>query len=358
VLAALAPSAVRADYLQTNLVSDGAVPAAWTDTNLKNPWGVSFGGGGPFWVSDQKTGVTTLYNSTGTPLTFFNIPGGSPTGQLNNKTSDFTLADGKKALFLFASLKGTISGWNGDSGTTAEQKVTTANAAYTGIAAGTIGSNNFLYAANARGSDGNSSTGIDVFDKNFHAVSVPGGFTHPALPAGYTPYNIANIGGTLFVTYAKFGSGGGFVDAFDTNGNFLYQLKDHGSLSAPWGVVMAPSTFGSFANDLLVGNFFNGRITAFDPTTHEAIGQLKMTSGQLFSEPGLWGLTFGNGGLGGDKNTLFFSAGINHENDGLFGSLKAAPEPGAGILLGLGGVLLGAFRLRCRIRGPVGRRAN
>src|SRR5262249_12112602 len=143
----------------------------------------------------------------------------------------------------------------------------------------------------------------------------------------------------------KFGAGGGFVDTFDTNGNFLARVASNGPLQAPWGLAIAPSTFGQFANDLLVGNFADGRISAFDPSTFAFLGQITLPGGTPFSEPGLWSLVFGGGGVGGDQNTLFFSAGINNEANGLFGSLNPiTPEPSAAILLGLGGVMLGIGR--------------
>jgi uncharacterized protein (TIGR03118 family) len=351
------PVAARADYLQTNLVSDGAVPAVQpTDPDLKNPWGISASSNSPFWVSDQGTGVSTLYNTSGVKQGLrVTIPGGSPTGQLFNSFSDIQVG-GSQAFFLFASLKGTISGWNGS--TTATTLVTTAGAAYTGIAEATNGSDHLIYAANARGSDANSSTGIDVFNKNFNPVTLKGTFQSPDATAGFTPYNIANVGGLLYVTYSKRGSPGGFVDAFHTDGTFAFSLNGTGWLNSPWGVVMAPEHFGTLGGDLLVGNFGDGTISAFDPKSHDFVGQLMLNGGQAFSEPGLWGLIFGNGHSGGKTGTLYFTAGINNEKDGLFGSLSPTPEPNAALLLGVGGLVVGAYRARGHFRRILGRRGR
>jgi uncharacterized protein (TIGR03118 family) len=322
----------QADYVQTNLVSDGAVAAAHTDANLKNPWGMSLSGGSPFWVSDQVTGVSTLYtvNATnnGTPAALVvTIPGGSPTGQVfNSTTSDFQLNDSAKASFLFSTLGGTLSGWNNGEGMTAQQVASVAGAVFAGLALGNNGAANFLYAANLAG-------GINVFDKNFSPVTLSGSFSDPNLPSGYTPYNIQNINGTLYVAYVNFAKGGGFVDTYDTNGKFIARVASNGTLNTPWGLALAPSTFGPLANDLLVGNLADGRISAFDPSHNYAFaGLLTLSDGTVFSEPGLWALSFGNGGNGGFMNTLYFAAGINNQKDGLFGSLASVPEPSAWLL--------------------------
>jgi uncharacterized protein (TIGR03118 family) len=343
-----APNALRAGYLETKLVSDIPGLASHTDPNLRNPWGISNGPGSPFWVSDQAAGVSTLYNGLGVaqPLvvTIPTPPGrtnGAPTGQVFNPTSDFVLPTGGKALFLFASTNGTISGWNPASGTNAQLAVPAAGAIYTGLAMANNGTNQ-LYAANARG-------GIDVFDSGFNKVTVPGGFLDPSIPANLTPYNIQQIGGLLYVTYSQRGATGGAVNVFDTNGNLVRHISSGGTLNEPWGVTIAPASFGQFANDLLVGNFLDGRINAFDPTSGLFLGQLRDQNNNLFSEPGLWALTFGNGAAGSDPNVLYFTAGINNEVNGLFGTLNAVPEPSTGVLLGIGGALLvGIHRRRAK----------
>jgi len=338
----LMPSLAQAGsvYVETNLVSDGAVAAAHTDANLKNPWGISLSGTSPFWVSDNATGVSTLYNGAGSPVSLVVTVAGGPTGQVNNGTSDFVLNDNAKANFIFATLAGTIAGWNGGEGTTAQTVATVPGAVFTGLAIGNNGTANFLYAANAAG-------GINVFNSTFGAATLAGNFTDPNLPAGFTPYNIQNINGTLYVTYT--GAAGGLVDAYDLNGNFLRRIATNGPLNQPWGLALAPSTFGPLANDLLVGNLADGHISAFNPNNNFAfVGQLTLANGSLFSEPGLWGLTFGNGGSGGDPNTLFFAAGINGQSDGLFGSI-AVPEPSSGVLgLIAAGVLAGGWHWKKR----------
>ena len=345
----LTPASSRAEYIQTNLVSDIPNLAQHTDPNLRNPWGISFGPTSPFWVSDQVTGVATLYDGSGAPQQLVvSIPGGNPTGQVfNSTTSDFALASGGKALFLFATLGGTIAGWNGAQGVQAVT-VVPSQGVYTGLALGANGSGNFLYAAN-------SATGaIDVFNGTFGAATLSGSFTDPNLPAGFTPYNIQNVGGVLYVTYENEGSGGGVVNAFDTNGNFLRRVSangDGGPLASPWGVTLAPPSFGPFGGALLIGNEDDGFINAFNPTTGQFLGHLFDANGDPIANTGLWGLTFGNGGKGGDPNVLYFAAGINEEVDGLFGSIAfQAPVPGALVLLGAGALLLVA-----RWRRPGGR---
>lgn len=371
VLLAWAPVTGRADFLlQTNLVSDGAVPAANIDPNLQNPWGIAMSATSPFWISDNGTGLSTLYNGTGQPVPagsplLVTIPpagNSSPTGVVFNGTSDFHANP-----FLFVSEDGTISGWRSALGTTAETLVTgSAKSVYKGVTLANNGSGNFIYATNFR-------TGtIDVFDANLMPAKLPGSFTDPrGLPAGFAPFNIQNLGGKLYVTYAKQdadmhddvrGAGNGFVNVFDTNGNFLKRLAtgDPGNpnnpLNSPWGLAIAPAGFGAFGGDLLVGNFGSGRIDVFDPNSADPngtfLGQLtRDQAGDPVLIDGLWGLTFGNGGQGGDPNLLYFTAGLNGETDGLFGSLQSqaaapVPEPAAAALLLLGGFGCWVFALR------------
>ncbi len=331
-------------YAQTNLISDGAVPAQVTDANLKNPWGVAESTTGPFWVSDQGTNYATIYSVTSAgaqtapfkvsiPPTGTGFPG--PTGQVFNPTQSFVMADGSPALFIFADLNGSIYAWNGGAGPAAKVEWTTPGAVYTGLAIGSNAQGNFLYAVDA------VSGTIHVFNSNFYPVTLGtngfGKFTDPLLPSDLklVPFNVQNIDGLLYVTYAPAGHtaqtgatpGQGAVAIFDTSGNFIRQLAIGGPLASPWGITLAPLTFGKFGGDLLVGNFaFNySSINAFDPVTGKFLGTLSDASGKPITNSGLWALRFGNGGLGGDPNTLYFTAGINGEKDGLFGSIQALP---------------------------------
>jgi uncharacterized protein (TIGR03118 family) len=329
-------------YVQTNLVSDIPGLTAITDPSLKNPWGVAASITNPFWVSDQGTNVSTLYTAISSGVSKFPLtvaipttatgPQG-PTGQVFNNTSSFDLANGNPAIFILANLNGTISAWN--DGATATIEVTTPGAVYTGLAIGSNSQGNFLYAVD------NKNGTINVFDGAFKPVSLGTGgfgtFTDPNLPAGLAPFNVQNINGQLYVAYAPVGHtaqttatpGEGAVAIFDTSGHFIRQLTAGGPLASPWGLAMAPSSFGQFGGDLLVGNFAynSSEINAFDPATGTFLGTLTDVNGKPFLNPGLWTLTFGSGGVGGDPNTLYFSAGINSERDGLFGEIQATPSP-------------------------------
>ncbi|HLH00148.1 MAG TPA: TIGR03118 family protein [Bryobacteraceae bacterium] len=321
--AAQAPTANA--YVQHNLVSDIPGMADVTDANLVDPWGLSISTTSPFWVSNAGKGVSTLYNGSGTitPLvvTIASAPNGptpsKPTGQVFNSTSGFILANGNKASFIFDGLDGTITAWNG--GATAAVMVdNSASASYTGLAIGSNSSGPLLYAANFK-------TGkIDVFDGKFAPATVAGGFVDSAIPSGYGPFNIWNLGGKLYVTYAaqSAGVGNGYVSVFDMDGNLIKHLVSQGPLNNPWGVAIAPSTFGAFAGALIVGNFGDGFINAFDLNTGKALGTLQDTNGKPIQIPGLWALVFGNGKSGGDTNMMYFTAGINGEKDGLLGSIS------------------------------------
>jgi uncharacterized protein (TIGR03118 family) len=348
----LGPGPSFAEFVQTNLVSDIPGLAANTDPNLKNPWGISLSSSSPFWVSDQVTGVSTLYNGSGTPQPLVvTIPGGNPTGQVFNTTaSDFSLPVGGKAFFLFSTLGGNIVGWNPGSGTSGQVAGGVPVASYTGLALANNGSANFLYAANSLAAT------INVYNSTFQATTLAGSFTDPNLPAGFTPYNIQNIGGTLYVTYENEDDGGGVVNAFDANGNFLRRISANaagGPLAAPWGLALAPPGFGPFGGALLVGNEDDGHIGAFDPLTGTFLGQLLGQNGLPIANTGLWGLTFGNGGKGGDPGTLYFAAGIQGEEHGLFGSLQfVVPGPASLALIAPGLALLAgaAWRAGARTR--------
>jgi uncharacterized protein (TIGR03118 family) len=356
-------SLARADtiYQQTNLVSDIPGMAQLTDPNLINPWGMSFSSTSPFWVSNQGMNNSTLYAVTSSgvsqpalvvsvPQTTSGPPQG-PTGQVNNSTADFIIpADNTKASFIFANLNGQISAWNNglSPNTQAVTVATTAGAVYTGLALGnTASSGNVLYAANTAAGK------IDVFNSSFAPISLgANAFANPTgLPAGLVPFNVQNVNGNIYVTYAPSGHtaqtaamlGQGAVAVFDSSGNFK-QLINSNQFAAPWGVTLAPSTFGSFGGDLLVGNFaYNfSEINAFDPTTGAFRGTLTDANGTILNS-GLWALNFGNGGMGGDPGTLYFSAGIMGEMHGLIGAISpaqaAVPEPGTLALLLVGGLV-------------------
>ena len=353
------PAGADTLFNQTNLVTDdqaalaaeGLAPALHVDANLKNPWGISRGPGSPFWVSNQVTGTSTLYNGVGAPFpvgtplvvsTPQNASGpAGPTGQVFNSTTSFSLPTGGKGLFFFANLDGSISGWNGAQGTSAFKVVPSSTsmrpAIYTGITIGSNAGNSFIYAAN--GATGK----IDVFDTNFQAATLTGSFTDPNAPAGLQPFNVQNLNGTLYVTYAIPGPqaddaplGSGVVNAFSTDGTFIGRVTTGGPLASPWGLALAPGNLGDFSNALLVGNFNdeNGNINAFNPTTGSFLGTLKDANGNAISLPDLWGLEFGDGGMNNGKvNQLFFAAGIGDEQHGVFGSLSVVPEPDSVVLL-------------------------
>jgi uncharacterized protein (TIGR03118 family) len=327
-------------YQQTNLVSDIGGVAQITDSNLVNPWGIAFsstGAGSPVWVADQGRGKATIYtvSTSGTVtasslvVTIPTVGSGAPigpTGQVFNTTTDFPVpgpSGSVPAVFIFDTLQGTIEGWNpGSSGGTSSAVIVVNNsptAVYTGLAAGSSGGQNYLYAAN-----NNASPGIDVYNESFTKVTLAGNFVDPKLPKGFTAYNVVNISGELFVTYRGRASGGAVAE-FNTDGTFVRQIasnKKSGNLQAPWGVAVAPSDFGKFSNDLLVGNFGSGRIDAYS-VKRRFVGQLTNTARKPIKIPGLWTIAFGNGLKAGPTNSLLFTAGINNQADGLFGTLQA-----------------------------------
>jgi len=343
--AALAVPA-SADFIkQTNLITDdqGVNPAQITDANLLNPWGLAASATSPLWVSDNGAGVATVYrinpatNATTKLGLTVTIPGdGSVNGQVFNTGAAAGAFNGDN--FLFTSEDGTISGWRGALGTTAETLQTGSSAnVYKGATLVTMGGHSYLYAANF--ATGN----VDVLKGDPGAPNLTGGFTDPTLPSGYHPFNVQVLGGNIFVAYAlntgsldeSDGPGLGVVDEFDANGNFVARVASTGGmLNAPWGLVMAPANFGAFSGDLLVGNFGDGTIDAFDPTTWAFVGQLTGQDGKPIVIDGLWGLMAGNGGNAGSASEILFSAGPNDESDGLVGALSFVPEPASMFLFG------------------------
>ncbi len=344
-------------FEQTNLVSNVPGLAANFDANLRNPWGISHSATSPFWVSDQAANVATLYNAASVPQALVvSIPPSAPpptgpTGEVFAGIANNFVVNGAPANFVFATLAGSIDAWTGSLGTTAQVVATTPNAVYTGLAIGNNGTANFLYAANFAAGH------IDVFNSSFAPATLSGSFTDPNLPAGYVPYNIQNVGGKLYVQYSQVdpvtheaaaGAGLGVVNVFDLNGNFLQRLHTGGPLNAPWGIAVAPAGFGEFGGDVLVGNFGDGTINAFDPITGNFLGALRDSSGDPIVNGGLWGLDFRAPGSGFDPNALFITAGINDEADGLFAEIKAVPEPGAMALAALGFLTLAGIVRRRR----------
>jgi uncharacterized protein (TIGR03118 family) len=325
-------------YVQHNLVSDLRGEAEHFDPNLVNPWGVAFPPTGPFWVADNGTGMATVYDGHGRPFPMHDpivvsIPaplGGpaAPTGTVFNPTGVFTLEPGKPAIFLFATEDGTIAGWSMSvNAANAVIKVdrSGSGAVYKGLAMASTSAGVFLYATNFH--DGT----VEVFDGNFNPVVHAGAFTDPSIPAGFAPFGIHNIQGRLYVTYAKqgptmhddvAGPGNGFVNVFDADGNLIRRFASQGVLNSPWGLALAPAGFGAFSGHVLIGNFGDGRINAFNPATGAFRGTLENGKKPLEID-GLWTIIFGNGGNAGDTDTLFFTAGIDDEQHGLFGQIRA-----------------------------------
>ena len=342
---AVAPAKLLASsYAQINLVSDIPGFAALTDPNLLDPWGMSFSATSPFWVSDNHSDLATVYTATPTINSLVVSVPGDPTGQVNNGNSTaFKLGNGNAASFIFDTQSGTILGWNGGSAASIVYTNSNPAASYTGLAIGTSGGNSYLYAANAAGT-------IDVFNSSFTPTSLTGNFTDPGLPAGYVPYNIQLIGSQLYVTYVVYDSSGnetpsGIVDIFNTDGTFASRFSSSANLDAPWGITLAPSSFGLFGGDVLIGNFLNGEINAFNPVTGAYLGTLDGSNGLPIADPGLWALDFRTGGTNVNTNALYFTAGINDETDGLFGEIVSTPEPAPLLLVGMGVAMLGLGRL-------------
>jgi uncharacterized protein (TIGR03118 family) len=324
-------------YQQTNLVSDMAGAAAHTDPKLVNPWGISFFPGQPFWISDNNSGYSTVYDANGvTQLAPVLIPGppghnapATPTGTVINTTNQFKVG-GTASQFLFAGEDGTISGWNGTGNAIIAVDHSGAGAVYKGMAIlSPACCATYLVVANFH------SGMIEPYTGSFDPLAPPGSFTDPDLPAGYAPFNIQPIGDHVFVTYAVQdaakhdpvnAAGNGIVDIFDLEGNFVERYAQNGSLNSPWGVVQASANFGAFSNDILIGNFGDGTINAFDPHNRDFLGHVKDQTGATLMNGSLWALVFGASGTG-DTNTLYFTAGLANEGHGLFGAITAAAAP-------------------------------
>jgi uncharacterized protein (TIGR03118 family) len=380
----LLPAVTQAQhYTQKNLVSDISQPdnadktKVLLDQNLKNPWGLTRSpGGGPWWVGNNNSGTSTIYSGAGTPAGFLPDPPGSPfnnfvivpppgfapgtqstpTGVVfNGSPTDFILDKGtpagKQAIFIFATEDGTISGWNPGANVAKGANPPSINAVlevdnsdngsangavYKGATSAEVGGKKFLYVTNFR------SAKVEVYDSAFKRVHLDeDAFEAEGVPRGFAPFNVQNVGGTLFVTYAKQdalrhdpvgGDGLGFVELFSPSGKHIGHLEHGDWFNAPWGVVWTTRDFGEFSSAILIGNFRSGWIAAFNGFTHKFIGFVKNANGSLMTIDGLWSLTFGNDGDpakggAGPANTLFFTAGINNEADGLFGTITPLDGP-------------------------------
>ena len=332
-------------YQITNLVSDQAtVGAATTDPNLVNTWGLAYGPTTDFWVANQATGTTTAYDGLGArpaiPLVVSvpAVPGhvmGGPTGVVFNGTTGFQADE-----FITASLDGGICGWSAGSVMIHRVGTSTSTAVYTGLATATNGITTYLFAANL-----NAGT-VDVFDSTYAPVNLgASAFVDSTLPAGFSPYNIQVLGSQLYVSYAKHepaalretpGPGLGYVNLFNLDGTFVRRVASAGSLNAPWGMAIAPATFGTFSGALLVGNFGDGHITAFNATTGAMLGQLSGANGVPLTMNGLWGMTFGNDASAGKSNQLYVTAGPQAETHGLFATISYGAVGTGGGGTGLG----------------------
>ena len=334
-------------YRQINLVSDQAGKANMRDPDLVNAWGLAASPGtntspgSPLWVADNGSDKATLYAAGSSPTSVSKVPltvdvtGAAPTGQVfNSDPNAFTVSDSQgnsgSSLFLFDTENGTIDGWSPSVGGSSPSMVTEvardngANAVYKGLAVATVQGKSFLYATNFR------SGRVEAYDSTFTPVEMPGGlFVDPGLPAGYGPFGIAEIMGKLYVTFAKQdatlhddtpGPGHGFVDVFTNTGAFVRRLVTRGALNSPWGLALAPRSFGRFGGDLLVGNFGNGIINVYNATNGAWLGRLSQRNGLPIQIDGLWGLMFGNGNAAG-TNQLIFSAGPSKESHGLLGKI-------------------------------------
>jgi uncharacterized protein (TIGR03118 family) len=346
VLFALIITTASAQYLRTDLVSNQPGVAPFTDSHLVNAWGLVALPTSPWWVSDNGTGFSTLYNGTGQQIPLFvTVPPapsqpagtlGTPTGIVGNistNATDFTVTENgmsTRSIFIFATLDGTISGWNpalggatGNSHATLAVDRSSAGAVYTGLAIATNQQGKtFLYAA-----DGGPNRRVDMFDGTFTLVK---SFDDPAIPKNFTPYGIQTINGHIWVTFTALNKAqGGFVDVFDTKGNLVKHFASHGPLHSPWGIALAPADFGPMSNAILISNNISrGRINAFNPQTGQFLGPLRDASGKAIEVDNIWALQFGHdaaGNANGAHNQLFFTAGPNNYANGLFGVITVSP---------------------------------
>lgn len=320
------PPVLLSGYQKTVLVADVAgYDAARLDPTLVNAWGIAVVPNGPIWIASNHTSVTQVYNKNGTSL----IPAipvlggeGAPTGVVFNATTKFVIPDnGKPGKFIFAGEDGTLSAWNGGTSTIKVADRSAFEVVYKGLAMGNVGADTFLYATNFKGGK------IDVFDKDYNFVTDKP-FSDPSIPTGYAPFNIRNINGWLYVTYTKQkapdnmddekGPGNGYINIFDTKGVLLKRFASRGALNSPWGIVQTSQEFSVIGNAILVGNFGDGRINAFD-SDGEYLGHLNSNGGHAIEIEGLWALE--NNVTGADPNQLFFTAGPAEESHGLFGYL-------------------------------------
>lgn len=314
-------------YQQVNLVSDVSLYSAGRiDVNLSNAWGIAFGPTGALWIASNKKGLSTVYDGDGVQLLApVVIPGGAPTGVVYNSTSDFVIAaNGETSKFIYVGEDGTISAWSSGLAALMVADRSASNAVYKGVAIAKDGNNNFLYVANFKGNN------IDVFDKSFNLITTKA-FDDASIPEGFAPFNIYEHNNKLYVTYAKLkspnnvddqsGAGNGFVNVFNPDGSFVKRFASQGTLNSPWAVVDAPTDFGLGSDRILVGNFGDGRINVYDDNGNYE-GQLE-DNGTAITIGGLWALSFSDNDLSvGGRNRLFFTAGPNQENNGLFGYMK------------------------------------
>jgi uncharacterized protein (TIGR03118 family) len=318
-------------YVVTSLVSNGGVPAAHTDPALKNGWGLAALATSPWWVADNGTNLSTLYDSAGVKNPReVSVPGG-PTGLVANSSGGFPVTNGTttgSSVFIWSNEDGEIRGWSpAVDGTHSFVGVPSSGGIYKGLAIATGPAGVELYATDFHNNK------VEVFSNTWAPVNIPGAFVDPNLKKHYAPFGIQAIGSRIFVTYARqdkarederAGHGKGFVDVYNTAGTLLGRVASKDDLNAPWGLAMASPSFGEFANDLLVGNFGDGRITAYEQQPNGSFkdrGQLSGLNGKPLEIDGLWALEVSTGGANGTPGTLFFTAGPNDENDGLFGKI-------------------------------------